>query len=815
MTILNVLLEITAYSAILFAVTLLFKKLLKGKLSPAMHLAVWMLLIVRLMLPVTFDTAVRFFTLPDETIQIDSSLDDIAQNETVQSLRPKTEAASQPTTASSGTSTAQERSHETMKLPANAAAPVKMDWTAVLVAVWIAGMIVCAGMAVYGYSRIRRKLKRDALQPPEALEALFHECRSELEISGRVRLSVQRFAQSPALLFPSMVLVPISMLDMEHEKVKLTLMHELMHYKRKDQLFAMLLLALRIIYWFNPVVHLAERIIRDDIETACDSSVVRRLSAAEKGIYARALIAMYNSAHETQMVLGMALGGTRKGAEKRIRGIYMKQKSQWHVKLTAMLLAGVMVVCCFTTACQPTPDKPVIVNKNQSYDDIISADMGQIEESLEPYTVPERLTESIEDGKLTIHADVSIELPQTTDFPVTMVKHRILSQDEVDNIVNFFTKGRKMYKRKMIQTKDEILDWITQVKRGPLVNGVYDASQVDKDYLKQLEQQYEEAPESFEKQYVDSSLDYCRDYNGKQLQSGEKTALDVNIENDTGNDESLSIMNANNLYHNSIVGYSDGSVHYSETIYREDLDATDIDVETDPSFRDWENQIKNTSMSQDEAIAQGDAVLQALHIDGLALTCVDRAAMLDAGGYPCKGGYQLTYMRSKGKLTGYDTSLWMFDSGDQGEAAPAYVPPFSQEKLTIMLNEDGIHSFYWDGAATEDQTIHENARLKPFEEIKKAALNQIKYKYSFRQNANAKLRCEIESVKLQLGYIGVKDDINKALMVPMWVFVTRFYEKNDSDASEFRYGYEAFVVNALDGSIVSAWPRMEDTRIGV
>lgn len=803
MTILSVLLEITVYSAVIFAAIVLFKRLLKDKMSPVLHLAVWLMLIIRLLLPVTFDASVYFIRIPGEIVQIDSGAGDITTSQTAEEFLTKSGEAGQTANASPAVSAAasQTREEERIQMPVLAGEPV--NWPAILIVIWTAGMAVFAAMAVSGYIRLRRNLRQSVIPSTERLEALFNECKSELRIRGRVKLRVQRFAQSPALLFPVDVLIPADVTEMEERQIRLAMMHELTHYKRKDQLFALLLLALRIVYWFNPVVHIAELLIRDDIETVCDSSVVKRLNPAEKGVYARCLISMYKNMPETQMVLGMALCGTRKSAEKRIRGIYMKQKSQWRVKLTAALLAGVMAVCCFTTACQPTPDKPVIVNKNQSYDEIISGDNGKTPEgTIEPYTVPERLTENIEEGNLKIHADVPIELPQTADFPVTIVKQKTFTQDEVDNIVNYFAQGRKMYKRKTFKTKDEILDMITEAKRGPLDGGVYDPAQADENWINELEQRYKDAPDSFEKKYVDSTLDYCTGYDGTPLNSGEKAELNVNIENDKGIEETLHVMNANELYHSSEAFYRNGSGYYDETFYRENLDAPDIDAGTDPNFRDWENQIKNTSMTEDEAIAQGSAILEALKIDGLALVGVDRAAILDDNSNPCKGGYELTYMSSKGKLTGFYSDYWVMSQAP-GEKMPEYAPPFEQERIEIMLNEDGIHVFSWVGIAMEDETVNDHAQLKPFEEIKQAAFNQIKYKYSFGAHDEWHIRYEILSAKLYLGYIGVKDDLSKALMVPMWVFVTQIYSQHDSQTQEFKANREAVAVNALDGSIVS------------
>ncbi len=63
MDILSILAEITIYSGIIFAVTMLVKKLLGGKMSATMHYAVWVVLVVRLLIPITVVSPVHFFVL--------------------------------------------------------------------------------------------------------------------------------------------------------------------------------------------------------------------------------------------------------------------------------------------------------------------------------------------------------------------------------------------------------------------------------------------------------------------------------------------------------------------------------------------------------------------------------------------------------------------------------------------------------------------------------------------------------------------------------------------------------------------------------
>ena len=55
------------------------------------------------------------------------------------------------------------------------------------------------------------------------------------------------------------------------------LLHELQHYRYKDNISNYLLLLTGIFYWFNPLVWLAARAMKNDREIACDSAVLNIL----------------------------------------------------------------------------------------------------------------------------------------------------------------------------------------------------------------------------------------------------------------------------------------------------------------------------------------------------------------------------------------------------------------------------------------------------------------------------------------------------------------------------------------------------------
>ncbi|MBC3766034.1 M56 family metallopeptidase [Neptunicella marina] len=66
--------------------------------------------------------------------------------------------------------------------------------------------------------------------------------------------------------------------------------HELVHFKRKDNWFNLLALALLALFWFNPLTWLAYRSFKRNQETACDAVVLENASQQEKVLYSKTLV---------------------------------------------------------------------------------------------------------------------------------------------------------------------------------------------------------------------------------------------------------------------------------------------------------------------------------------------------------------------------------------------------------------------------------------------------------------------------------------------------------------------------------------------
>ncbi len=139
-------------------------------------------------------------------------------------------------------------------------------------------------------------------------------------------------------LFKSYIFLP----DYPYSKDELTwiLKHELMHFKNKDILIKFLVLSVRIIYWFNPLVYVMSNKVNLDCELCCDESVIYNCSFNDKKEYALALIKSIKLSKECNRGI-LLTDFNRTNLEKRLESIISKSLKMVFVAIILCLLSSI------------------------------------------------------------------------------------------------------------------------------------------------------------------------------------------------------------------------------------------------------------------------------------------------------------------------------------------------------------------------------------------------------------------------------------------------------------------------------------------
>ena len=349
----SILIEASIYSCVVALAIMAFRAALKKKLSPRLQYGLWLLLILRLVIPVSIESGFHLDILPAVQSAPHISLTEPEPGAQGAAFALADEAAAPVLEASAPAPGGGAQQAAAQPQAAANNPPEPMDLSAIAFSVWLAGAAGLAAWFNFVKYRYFSRMCAVAVKPPEETARTFAQCKAELKLTGDVRLLVTKANISPGitLFLKPTVLMPAS-LTSDPCKLRFALLHELSHYKRGDHIMYVITNVLRCVYWFNPVVHFAFSLIQQDMETACDARVLLHIGAEQKRGYLATVIALFS--YEALPQLGMARLTARSMAKKRIEGAFMKHKAALPVRLAAGLLSAVLLVACFTTACQRT-----------------------------------------------------------------------------------------------------------------------------------------------------------------------------------------------------------------------------------------------------------------------------------------------------------------------------------------------------------------------------------------------------------------------------------------------------------------------------
>ncbi len=234
------------------------------------------------------------------------------------------------------------------------------------VAQWFAlGWLGVVVLLLARHGRLQIRLRRQSRQwravADEHVLQIFQRCRAELGIVRAVRLLQSAAGCGPATCgaFGATIVIPDKLLAaLFAEELRLVLLHELTHVKRWDVLMDRVAACLAMIYWFNPVAWLARASLRRERELACDAVVIAHSAGHDAGAaYGRVLLKVteFLGSHQVGVV---GILGKKHALIRRIRMIAENRKATTVEKIAGGALFLLMGCIGLTDAVsqQPPPN---------------------------------------------------------------------------------------------------------------------------------------------------------------------------------------------------------------------------------------------------------------------------------------------------------------------------------------------------------------------------------------------------------------------------------------------------------------------------
>ena len=243
-------------SAVLVGMLLAVDLILRKKARPSLRYALWMLVLVKLVLPptLTLPTSIAYW-LPSEAPATAAPF-------------PVEEMTSRPLAFATA-----------VPQPGSPTRSEPLTWPGILLLVWAS---VAGGLAARATWHFRGayRLVRETTAPPASALDLLEECRTRLGLPHLVHLRAARGKVGPAVfgVFRPVVVISSELIEkLSTSELRSILLHELAHVKRGDLWINHLQILLQIFYWYNPAVWVANRTIRRIREQAVDEMVLVEL----------------------------------------------------------------------------------------------------------------------------------------------------------------------------------------------------------------------------------------------------------------------------------------------------------------------------------------------------------------------------------------------------------------------------------------------------------------------------------------------------------------------------------------------------------
>ncbi len=354
----KLILSLSLSGSLLILLLLLFRPLYRNRLSKSWQYYIWIVVILRLLLPVTPETSLAgsLFSL-EEMRGTDSTAAPESPND--QSMTAyntiKHEAGSSDDLIRDATTAENSPS-------ASAVSPDKEayneDHSQIFFFLWLTGALLLFVRKLTVYQSFVKYVDAGSrpLEDIGLLESFGH-IMEQNRIKGAVDLYVNSLVSSPLLigfLRPRIILPHTSLSESDFYY---TALHELTHYRRRDMFYKWLSQLTVCLHWFNPCVYFMSREINRLCELSCDERVIATLSDNARKSYGTTLVNAVGAGGSYKDTLAsVTLHESKELLKGRLNAIMQYKKCSKPIKFITLLVTGFLLGAATVLGAYAAPD---------------------------------------------------------------------------------------------------------------------------------------------------------------------------------------------------------------------------------------------------------------------------------------------------------------------------------------------------------------------------------------------------------------------------------------------------------------------------
>lgn len=285
--------SVSTMASVLVVLIVVMQHALRHRLKPRWHYLMWLLVIIRLVLPWGPESEFSIYNWIGYTDAVHSAVQ--VNQEELLTRAVVSESAAQSIYRN-------------------------------LVVVWLVGVCFLGIYTIRINRKFARKMKNETVAiTDERILELFNQCKKMMSINKPIALVESCNLATPTLfgfVKPQLIMPKTILNSLNDDQLQHVFLHELAHSKRNDIGVNWFMHALLIIHWFNPVLWYAYRRMREDQEIASDALALSCLTPDKSQDYGYTLIKLLeNFSRPVQAVGNVNLTGSKIQLQRRIKMI--------------------------------------------------------------------------------------------------------------------------------------------------------------------------------------------------------------------------------------------------------------------------------------------------------------------------------------------------------------------------------------------------------------------------------------------------------------------------------------------------------------
>lgn len=216
--------------------------------------------------------------------------------------------------------------------------------TGSLTFIWSCGIAVIAINRLISYFSFKGLVKRWSRDiSKNSVLKTAEQIKENLGIKKSIPIKSCKAISTPMLFGVIRPVLLLPEIEFSDEELPIILLHEMVHFKRKDIWYKLLMVTVNTIHWFNPLSFIMVKAANRDMELACDAFVVKNKNSEFRKTYCESIMRLVHNGSGRSAILTTCYCFSKRTIMERFKNILDTEVKRNGIMLFCVI--GALITC--------------------------------------------------------------------------------------------------------------------------------------------------------------------------------------------------------------------------------------------------------------------------------------------------------------------------------------------------------------------------------------------------------------------------------------------------------------------------------------